>query len=1535
MARGNTSSRRGRGKARKTLKVEPLESRELLAADLGIGGVSFNNDPFAHDAFPVDEIALRAETTRYMENELVVAFNFGSSLGASAAAIDADFWAAELSETIVSSWSTTLEYQRDNGSVIMMVDLLLEPGVDPVNVMKDLDSNPDIAWSSPNFLYDGEDPRELVPNDPRYDEQYHHPLMQNDLAWDIVDFGSSEIVIAVTDDGVSLDHSDLADNIWQNPGEIAGDNIDNDGNGFVDDVSGWSFIDGNNDPNPSSLGGHGTHVAGIAAGRTDNNIGIAGTAGNATVMPIQFFDYAEWPATVIRDSFVYATDNDAHIVSTSYNIDIWVGDPVFTAGVQYAHDSGLLYFNSAGNGSDTNPARQAFEQPLLVASTTSTDELSDFSNRGTGIDIAAPGSDILSTIPGNTYDLSSGTSMATPNAAGVAALIWSQNPTWNSYQVAAQLIGTADNIDAQNPSFVGLVGGGRANSFQALTETLAPPQVRGTLGVPNNGGVTEDVTISEFSVQFDSVLDPVAAINPASYELTNAGPDGVFDTGDDESLALNITSLYMVGSNEVDLELASGGSLEIGDYRLSVTSGGIVDPFGTALDGNADGIAGDDYVAFFSVANPFKGEGPDPGLISKRTDVSASLSGAADSDVITFFAEAGETVTAIATPTNASASLTLTVPFVTDATAASPGGTVILPIATIPSDGEYEFIVNGDAATTYSLEIYRNVDVEGLVEGGVVDLSGSEIDLGGSRYAALASANGVPPGVSFDQYNSPGAFIDISLSGTSLGLGDDGEADITSSVGNLLMPAGPMTIGNNGVLAQGAGVGVPFANASIPTANFNAALMPFWDDIDSTAGDVYWEERVVGGIDTLIVQWDTRPHFSDLGDATFQIQLFDSGPVLARYAYADVDFGDPEFDGGGSATIGAQSNSLDGFEYSNNEAVVAAGDVIDVLFTTATNDVDEFTVELSAVGENVDIVLDGATSRFSDAMVELLDPSGSVVATASPTSSSYELGILGHTITQAGQYTVRVTSEFSGQYYLLVNESLAYSTEPDNTVGTARDLTNYSGALGSLSGEVVSFSQYSDANLFVDISGTGTALGLDDDEEASVSTTVGNDVFPAGTITIGNNGVVAAGAGVQVSAGNAALPSTDFGTALIPFWDDIDDETGDVYWEETVIDGVSALIVQWNDRPHFASTGGVGEVTFQVQVFESGPVPVRYAYSDVTFGDATFDFGASATIGYQSSSTTGEAFIQNSPSVFGGDVIDITVGERDMFQIDVVQGETIGISTGTPFDDPRNEPLNNRLDVAIQVLDVNGNLLASDLNSAADGRNATVDFTAGFTGTAFVSVELESGEGEYVLSIDDGSVQVNGDFDNDGDYDCNDIDALVGEIAGNSNNMSFDLTGDGMVDLNDRDAWLAEAGSFNGLASPYLLGDATLDGFVDVSDFNIWNSSKFTNTAEWCSGDFNADGAVDVSDFNDWNANKFNDPLVVLRNDTDFATPRSAVSVGRPVAGSERTQVALPELIAYSPRELSSANTINRSSLIDRVFATTVVDLEDDRWDAI
>ena len=211
-------------------------------------------------------------------------------------------------------------------------------------------------------------------------------------------------------------------------------------------------------------------------------------------------------------------------------------------------------------------------------------------------------------------------------------------------------------------------------------------------------------------------------------------------------------------------------------------------------------------------------------------------------------------------------------------------------------------------------------------------------------------------------------------------------------------------------------------------------------------GNVYYAEQQVDGINTLIVQWQDRPHYDGFGAVTFQLQLFETGDVLARFVYRDVDFGHAIYDYGASATIGYQSSEESGFEFSFGGADfepplpptnrVDNGDVIDL---TAVPDVDEYSVDLSGrAGQRIDVLLTGTDGvDFGDAQLELLDANGLVLATAGDdpwagTASNFDRGILGFVVPEAGDtlYTLRVTSMTVGHYSLVVTDSLVFDTEP-------------------------------------------------------------------------------------------------------------------------------------------------------------------------------------------------------------------------------------------------------------------------------------------------------------------------------------------------------------------------------------------------------------------------------------------------------------------------------------------------------------------------
>jgi|GEM_PF-1416548 len=555
-------------------------------------------DVFAANAVSIQDMEERAKYVKYMPGQLVMAIQLNTPKSLARKTLLGMDWSPYFGGRSALPIAHLLSVDKGAGSV-SLVHFQLPDGMDVFDAMKKLAGKAGVLWSSPNFLYEG-DPRDLTPNDPQYGSQYHHPLMKNNLAWDITQ--GEGVIVAVTDDGVELTHSDLSANIWVNGGEIPGDNIDNDGNGYVDDVNGWDFYNNNNNPNPNTTGdSHGTHVGGIIGARTGNNIGVAGTAGLSTIMPLQFYGTTagSWTAAIINASYVYAVNNGAKIVSTSYNIDGFANDPVVIAGMQYVIDNNRLHFNSAGNNNQLNPPRQVVTQSLFVASTTNTDAKSSFSNYGTGIDVSAPGSSILSTVVGNAYENYSGTSMATPNAAAVAALIWAANPGWTNYQVAAQLLATADNIDAANPTFIGLLGSGRVNSYAALTTTLAAPKIKSITGLPAESSITDGVGLTGFTVSFNQVMDPVSVNNLSNYELRNAGPNNSFGDGDDILIPISTTQTYRVGTNS--MAFSFGSALSCGSYRFTMSSGGLKNPFNTGLDGDGNGTGGDAFVRNFAI----------------------------------------------------------------------------------------------------------------------------------------------------------------------------------------------------------------------------------------------------------------------------------------------------------------------------------------------------------------------------------------------------------------------------------------------------------------------------------------------------------------------------------------------------------------------------------------------------------------------------------------------------------------------------------------------------------------------------------------------------------------------------------------------------------------------------------------------------------------------------------------------------------------------------------------------------------------------
>ncbi len=327
-----------------------------------------------------------------------------------------------------------------------------------------------------------------IPNDPGFTYQWALTQINAPAAWDVVTC-SSRMVVAVVDTGIDLSHPDLASVVWTNPREIPNNGLDDDGNGEVDDVHGWHYYTDDSgvsleDNNVQDDNGHGTHVSGIIAAATNNNVGIAGLAWGATIMPVKVVDStgnAYWDDVI--KGIMYATDNGARIINLS------LGGPDAFAPLEealaYAREHGVLVVAAAGNdGSSTVLYPAAYPEAMAVAATDSSDQRASFSDYGPQISVAAPGVNIYSTYwqPGlDTYAYMSGTSMAAPEVSGLAALVWARHPDYTPGQVEYTIEHTADDVNAAtNAGWDPYLGWGRIDAARAVTELTPFPWVQKT-----------------------------------------------------------------------------------------------------------------------------------------------------------------------------------------------------------------------------------------------------------------------------------------------------------------------------------------------------------------------------------------------------------------------------------------------------------------------------------------------------------------------------------------------------------------------------------------------------------------------------------------------------------------------------------------------------------------------------------------------------------------------------------------------------------------------------------------------------------------------------------------------------------------------------------------------------------------------------------------------------------------------------------------------------------------------------------------------
>jgi subtilisin family serine protease len=309
-----------------------------------------------------------------------------------------------------------------------------------------LSKNPNVLYAEPDYVVEAI----ATPNDPLFGQLWGMAKINAPAAWDVT-FGSANVVVGDIDTGIDYNHPDLAANAWVNPGEIPANGIDDDGNGYKDDVHGWDWA--NNDSDPFDDHFHGTHTAGTIGAKGNNSVGVVGVNWDVRIAGLKFLSAQGSGSTSNAIlALKYAVAKGMRVTNNSW------GGGGYSQGlydaIAAARDAGSLFIAAAGNNSFDNdffpfyPASYDLDNLIAVAATTDTDDLASFSNYGaTSVDLGAPGYGVLSTVPGG-YDTYSGTSMATPHVSGAAALLLAVHPEWTYAQVRDRIFCTVRPVSA-------------------------------------------------------------------------------------------------------------------------------------------------------------------------------------------------------------------------------------------------------------------------------------------------------------------------------------------------------------------------------------------------------------------------------------------------------------------------------------------------------------------------------------------------------------------------------------------------------------------------------------------------------------------------------------------------------------------------------------------------------------------------------------------------------------------------------------------------------------------------------------------------------------------------------------------------------------------------------------------------------------------------------------------------------------------------------------------------------------------------------
>ncbi len=393
--------------------------------------------------------------------------------------------AAPLFTPLPASAKSAFSRVKAFGSQFLL--LRVKSSVSTDSLRRRLNGNPAVAYAVPNHLFR----IDWTPNDPDLHQQWGIRKIEAPKAWDLTR-GVSSVLLAIIDTGVEYTHPDLKAALWVNPGEDLNHNgvvdssdfngVDDDHNGFVDDIRGWDFVDAphypdagdylNRDNNPDDENGHGTAIAGILAAQADNGIGVAGVAPGCRVMNLRAgTSRGLLEEDDVAAALLYAVENGARVVNMSFG-DVAL-TPFLRDVIQFAYARGVLCVASSGNdGNDKMHYPSGLSETLSVGASTRYDGRAPFSNFGFSLDLTAPGYQIYTTERGGKYGSVSGTSASAPFVTGVAGLVLSRNPTLGVQTLRHILTSTCDDVGEAgwDTSF----GAGRLNAFRAVQAVGAP-----------------------------------------------------------------------------------------------------------------------------------------------------------------------------------------------------------------------------------------------------------------------------------------------------------------------------------------------------------------------------------------------------------------------------------------------------------------------------------------------------------------------------------------------------------------------------------------------------------------------------------------------------------------------------------------------------------------------------------------------------------------------------------------------------------------------------------------------------------------------------------------------------------------------------------------------------------------------------------------------------------------------------------------------------------------------------------------------------